>query len=182
MNEHAESLSLKEQIAEDWRCNGRDWRYPGFRAIAVHRLGEHVLGKSGFKNKLAQKLYWILFRHVRNHYGIEIMTGAKIGRRFKIAHQGAIVIHCSSTIGDDCLIRQGVTLGAASARTSDDAPTLEDGVELGAGAMVLGDIVVGRHSKLGCNVVLTESVPEYAVVVVDKPSIRIKKPEMTNAA
>src|SRR2546421_12212487 len=94
-------LPLWHTIHEDWIAHGRDWTRPGFRAIAVHRFGN-------WRMRIANKylraplsvIYRMMFRHVRNHYGIELPYSAIVGRRVVIEHQGAIVIHGNSVIGD----------------------------------------------------------------------------------
>ncbi len=163
-------------IRKDWAANGRDWFSLGFRALAVHRIGEFALG---LDNKLLRlplwRVYWFLQRHCRNR-GIEIPPQVKIGQNVKISHQGAIVFHPSAVIGDGCHIRHSVTLGAASTRRSADAPTLHDNVDLGAGVAILGGVVIGEGSRIGANVVLTESVPADSVVVVARPQILVKQP------
>ena len=80
---------------------------------------------------------------VRNVYGIQLSPQTQIGRRLRIVHQHGIVIHKSAVIGDDCLIRHGVTIGAAR---GPGAPRLGDRVEVGAGAVLVGNIRIGDVS------------------------------------
>ncbi len=173
MSDYGQSIITR--IRSDWEANGRDWFSLGFRALAVHRIAESALV---FENKFVRfllwRIYWFCQRHCRNR-GIEIPPQAKIGRRVRISHQGAIVFHPASVVGDGCHIRHCVTLGAASARRSSAAPTLEHSVDIGAGAALLGDIVVGANSRIGANVVLTESIPADSVVIVDRPKILIRQ-------
>jgi serine acetyltransferase len=132
---------LWAQIREDWIAHGRDWTRPGFRAVAVHRLGNW---RMRIRPKVLRApfsvLYRRLYRRVRNVYGIELPYSAVLGRRVVIEHQGAIVIHGSCVIGDDCVIRQGVTLGNRTMDRPLDAPRLGRGVNVGAGAKVLGAV------------------------------------------
>src|SRR4051794_38086910 len=118
-------MGLWAQIREDWIAHGRDWTRPGFRAVAVHRFGNW---RMRIGNKIVRApfsvLYRMMFRRVRNHYGIELPYSAVIGRRVVIEHQGCIVIHGNSRIGDDSIIRQGVTLGNKTLTRPMDAPTL----------------------------------------------------------
>jgi serine O-acetyltransferase len=104
-------------------------------------------------------VYFALYRHVRNHYGIELPFSAKLGRRVVIEHQGAIVIHGSSVIGDDCIIRQGVTLGNRTLSAPFDAPVLGKKVNVGAGAKLLGLVRVGDGANIGANSVVLRDVP-----------------------
>jgi serine O-acetyltransferase len=151
-------------IAEDWRAHGRDWTRPGFRAVAVHRFG---VWRMGVRPKLLRAplsaLYRVLFRRCRNVYGIELPYSVTLGRGVVFEHQGGVVIHGNSVIGDRCIIRQGCTLGLKRLDALYDAPTLEEGVQLGAGAVVLGKIVIGAGATIGANAVVTIDVPPGAV-------------------
>ena len=81
-----------------------------------------------------------MYRRCRNGYGIEIPYSAKIGRRVVIEHQSGIVIHGNCEIGDDCVIRQGCTLGNKTLDRPFDAPKLGRRVNVGAGAKILGAV------------------------------------------
>lgn len=159
-------LSLWQQIVEDWDAHGRDWTKPGFRAIAVHRFG---VWRMGVKPKLLRAplsvFYRMLFRKVRNTYGIELPYTAKVGRRVIIEHQSAIVIHGSCEIGDDCIIRQGVTMGNRYLERPFDAPKLGSRVNVGAGAKLFGAIAIGDDANIGANAVVLKDIPAGATAV-----------------
>ncbi len=106
-----------------------------------------------------------LFRFCRNWYGIELPHTAVIGRRLVIEHQHGIVVHGRVRIGDDCTIRQGVTLGNKTADRPMDAPTLGDRVNVGAGAKVLGAVTVGDDAQVGANAVVVKDVPAGSIAV-----------------
>jgi serine O-acetyltransferase len=116
-------------------------------------------------------LYRMMQRHVRNHYGIEMYDTATIGRRLEIGHQGAIVIHEYAVIGNDCTIRQAVTIGAAGSWSATTAPILGDHVDVGAGAKILGKIKVGDNTRIGPNVVLMTDLPAGAIAFVEPPRV-----------
>src|SRR5207342_448332 len=97
--------------------------------------------------------------------GIEIHPGATIGRRFFIDHGMGVVIGETAEIGDDVMLYHDVTLGGRSMAKVKRHPTLEDGVTIGAGARVLGPVVVGRGAQIGANAVVVRDVPAGAVVV-----------------
>ena len=80
-----------------------------------------------------------------------------------IEHQGAIVIHGASVIGDDCIIRQGCTLGLRRLDDPGAAPILGKGVSLGAGAVLLGRITIGDGATIGANAVVLDDVPPGAI-------------------
>ena len=159
-------LSLFAQIREDWIAHGRDWTKPGFRAIAVHRFGNWRM-RIGSKIVRApfSVLYRMMFRHVRNHYGIELPYSAVVGRRVVIEHQSCIVIHGNSVIGDESIIRQGVTLGNKTLASPLDAPTLGKRVNVGAGAKILGAVNIGDGASIGANAVVLQNVPAGAVAI-----------------
>ncbi len=173
----SEPIGLRAQITEDWEVHGRDWTLPGFRAVAVHRFG---VWRMGIKNRWLRApcsiLYNFLYRYVRNHYGIELLYTVKVGRRLMIGHQGTIVFHENSQVGDDCIIRHGVTLGAGSHKRSHDAPRLGNRVQIGAGAMILGPITIGDGAAIGANAVVTSDVPPGAKVIVAPAQIVPRHP------
>ncbi|WP_297075365.1 serine acetyltransferase [Thermoleptolyngbya sp. M55_K2018_002] len=153
-------LSLWQQIKEDWIAHGRDWTKPGFRAVAVHRFG---VWRMGIEPKLLRApfsiLYRAMFRHVRNVYGIELPYTVQLGRRVIIEHQGAIVIHGQTVIGDDSVIRQGVTMGNRYLDRPTEAPRLGKRVNVGAGAKILGAVTLGDDANVGANAVVLKDVP-----------------------
>ena len=110
--------------------------------------------------------------------GIDIHPGAHIGAHFAIDHGTGIVIGETTTIGENCMLYHGVTLGAFNL-TSKDAngdlrrgsenkrhPDLEDSVTVYPGATILGDTRIGHHSTIGGNVWLTNSVEAYSLVTI----------------
>jgi serine O-acetyltransferase len=117
-----------------------------------------------------------MYRYIRNHYGIELPRTTIIGRRLRIGHQAGIVIHPRAEIGDDCLIRQNVTIGAASDERTWEAPKLENGVQIGCGAAILGQITIGEGARVGPNAVVMTNIPAGATVCAP-PSRIIQLPE-----
>ena len=168
--------SLLEQLKEDWVANGRDWTRPGFRAVAIHRFGVWLQGRQSWLwrvfllRALLWRLYRLLYRFVRNHYGIELYYTTSIGRRFVIGHQGGIVIHPKAFIGDDCVIRQNVTIGALSLNRK-EGPRLGNRVEVGCGAAILGKICIGDDVRIGPNAVVMSNVAAGLTVFVAPPRL-----------
>jgi serine O-acetyltransferase len=159
-------LSLWQQIREDWEAHGRDWTKPGFRAVAVYRFG---VWRMQVEPKLLRAplslLYRSLYRKVRNGYGIDLPYTVKLGRRVVIEHQNGIIIHGYSVIGDDSIIRQGVTLGNRYLDRPYDAPTLGARVNVGAGAKILGNVTIGDDASIGANAVVLSDVPNGQTAV-----------------
>jgi serine acetyltransferase len=153
-------MNLRQQIREDWEAHGRDWTMPGFRAVAVHRFGNW---RMGIGNKVLRApfsvIYRWFYRKVRNQYGIDLPYTVELGRRVIIEHCGAIVINGYSKIGDDCILRQGVTLGMRSLDRSNEAPDLGARVDVGAGAKILGRVRIGDGVQIGANAVVLQDLP-----------------------
>lgn len=132
---------------------------PGMRAIWAYRR-HHWLwthGAKGFARYLSTRS--------RHKFGVEIHPGAVIGRRFAIDHGMGIVVGETTIIGDDCMLYQGVTLGGTGKETGKRHPTLGNGVVVGVGAKVLGNINLGDYVKVGGGAVVVKDVPPYCTVV-----------------
>ena len=161
-----EHFSLLQQIKEDWIAHGRDWTKPGFRAVAVHRFG---VWRMTIQPKLLRVpfsvLYRALYRRIRNVYGIELPYTVNLGRRVIFEHQSGIVIHGNCSIGDDSIIRQGVTLGNRYIEKPFEAPQLGKRVNVGAGAKIFGNVKIGDDTKIGANAVVLSNVPPDTTVV-----------------
>jgi serine O-acetyltransferase len=133
--------------------------YPGVHVLWLHRLN-HRLWREGFKS-----LARVLSHVARWLTGIEIHPGASIGRRFFIDHGMGVVIGETAEIGDDCTLYHGVTLGGTTWEGGKRHPTLCDNVVVGAGAKILGPVVIGAAARIGSNAVVLKDVPEGATVV-----------------
>ena len=133
--------------------------YPGFHALFMHRI--------------AHKLYYWRFHllaRLISHFtrfftGIEIHPAASIGRRFFIDHGMGVVIGETTIIKDDVLLYQDVTLGGTGKEHGKRHPTLLNGVVVGAGAKVLGNITIGENVRIGAGSVVIDDVPEHSTVV-----------------
>lgn len=167
---HVKPRGLWATLAEDVRCVfSRDPAarntlevltiYPGVHAVFAHRLANR-LWRAGWR--YPARLLSHLARIVTS---IDIHPGATIGRRFFIDHGCGVVIGETAEIGDDVTLYHGVTLGGTSWNPGKRHPTLESGVVVGAGAKILGPIVVGRDARIAANSVVIENVtPEMTVV------------------
>jgi serine O-acetyltransferase len=106
---------------------------------------------------------------IRHHFwsavsGAEIPLNSKIDESVRFPHPNGVVIHPDAHISNGCIIMQQVTIGVKSG-TGDDVPHLEPGVEVGAGAKILGPITIGANSVIGANAVVIHSVPPGSIVV-----------------
>lgn len=133
--------------------------YPGVHAVMFHRLS-HALWNIGLK-WLARVISTI----ARWLTGIEIHPGAVIGRRLFIDHGMGVVIGETAEIGDDCTLYHGVTLGGTSWDGGKRHPTLGNNVVVGAGAKILGPIIIGNNARVGSNSVVVKPVEDSTTVV-----------------
>ena len=133
--------------------------YSGLHALWFYRLN-HWLWNHGMR--LLSR--W-LSQVARLLTGIEIHPAAQIGRRLFIDHGMGVVIGETSVIGDDVTLYQGVTLGGTGKEKSKRHPTIGNGVVIGAGARVLGNIRVGDNSRVGAGSVVLRDVPDNATIV-----------------
>jgi len=133
--------------------------YPGLHAVWAHRVA-HALWRNGFKG-----LARLISNISRFTTGIEIHPGAQIGPGFFIDHGMGTVIGETAEVGADVTLYHNVTLGGVSWEKVKRHPTLEDHVVVGAGAQILGPIVIGSHSRIGANSVVVKDVPPGSVVV-----------------
>ena len=133
--------------------------YPGVHAIAAHRLA-HKLHKSGH-TFMARAIS----QGARFATGIEIHPGATIGKGLMIDHGMGVVIGETAEIGDNCTIYQGVTLGGTGKDVGKRHPTLGNNVMIGAGAKVLGPMMIGDNSKVAANAVVLSEIPENSTAV-----------------
>jgi len=173
---------LLRLIREDWETYWRDSSRPGFRAMVVYRFGRWI---RQFPRPLYLPLalvYRTLYRWIRNHYGIDLYYTTRVGRRVVLANQGNIQIHKSAVIGDDCIIRQNVTIGAVSGPRIEEAPVLEERVEVGAGAVIIGKVRIGAGARIGPNVVVMTSIPAGAIVVAPPPRVLVPPQPASKAA
>ncbi len=133
--------------------------YPGVHAIIMHRINHQLWG---WGLKWLARVFSLFARWIT---GIEIHPGARIGRRFFIDHGLGVVIGETTEVGDDCTLYQGVTLGGTSWDKGKRHPTLGNNVVVGAGAKILGPILIGDGGRVGSNAVVVKEVPAGATVV-----------------
>ncbi len=155
--------------------------YPGLEAITIYRIAHELLLLG------VPLIPRMMTEYAHSKTGIDIHPGARIGPSFFIDHGTGVVIGETCDIGSHVKLYQGVTLGALSfprdangniIRGQKRHPTLEDEVVVYANATILGgSTVVGHHAVVGSSVWLTESVAPYSVVLMEKPSLRIKGPQ-----
>ena len=167
--------SLLALIREDLSCHqGRPFA-PGFQAVAAYRFGHWGLQQPKLIRKACTAVFAVIYTFIKNVYGIELPSSARVGRRLHLGHQHGLIIHPFAEIGDDCMIRHGVTLGVAGAgREWTDAPRIGNGVEISPGAVIIGDIHIGDGARIGPNAVVINDVPAGATVWPKPPRVLLK--------
>ena len=133
--------------------------YPGLHAVLWHRLA-HALWTRGLR--LPARFTSHLGRMLT---GIEIHPAARIGRRLIIDHGMGVVIGETAEIGDDVYLYHQVTLGGTSSDRGKRHPTVGNGVIVGAGAKILGNITIGDNARVGANAVVVQAVGANETVV-----------------
>ncbi len=165
-----------ENLREDWRTYDRQWSRQGLWVMVVYRFGNW---RYTIKNRairmpfsFAYKLLKVLSEILT---GIDLPCETKLGRRFRIDHFGGIVISGDAVFGDDCIVRNGVTVGL---RHTDQrgSPVIGDRVDIGAGAKILGPIRIGDDVAIGANAVVITDVPSSSIAVGVPAKIRPRKP------
>jgi len=133
--------------------------YAGLHAVWFYRVNHWL-----WNHRLGLAARW-LSQFARFLTGIEIHPGAKIGRRLFIDHGMGVVIGETTTVGDDVTLYQGVTLGGTGKEHGKRHPTIEDGVVVGGGAKILGNITIGKNCRIGAGSVVLRNVPDNSTVV-----------------
>lgn len=142
--------------------------YPGFHILVYHRIAHFFyINKCFFLARIISQVG-------RLFTGIEIHPGAKIGKRLFIDHGMGIVIGETAEIGDDCTIYHQATLGGTGKDKNKRHPTIGSNVMVGAGAKVLGAIIIGNNVKIGAGAIVLKNV-EDNVTVVGTPINRVIK-------
>lgn len=136
----------------------------GFKYIFWMRSCTYVVS-----NPILKLIFFLPCRMMLRHYqyrlGISISYKTKIGPGFFIAHYTGVFIHDDAVIGKDCNISQGVTIGKKNGGKYAGSPTLGDGVYLGPGSKIIGNIHLGDHVAVGANAVVTKDAHAHSILV-----------------
>ncbi|MGA9254615.1 MAG: serine O-acetyltransferase [Roseobacter sp.] len=132
--------------------------FKGYQAMQAYRLG-HYLWTQGHRD-----LAYFVQMRVSEIFGVDIHPAARIGKGIMIDHAHSIVIGETAVVGDNVSMLHSVTLGGTGKEEEDRHPKIGDGVLIGAGAKVLGNIKVGKCSRIAAGSVVLEDVPECKTV------------------
>lgn len=151
-------------IAEDFRTHDRDWGSQGFWTLFWHRFGNWRMSVRPKLFRIPLTIvYRIMFKACEIFCGIMLPYNMPVGRRVKFEHFGGMVFSARS-IGSDVILRQNTTLGISGLADLNAKPTICDGVQVGAGAVIVGNITVGAGAIVGANTVVTRDVAPGDVV------------------
>lgn len=154
-----------DQIKEDWQTYGKDISCPGLWVMVIYRFGR-------WRYKITPRwlrvpfsvLYKTLKTFMQMITGIELPCETKIGKRFRIDHFSGIIISGDTVIGDDVVVRNGVTIGLKHTGQR-GSPVIGNNVDIGAGAKILGSITIGDNVVIGANAVVIHDVPSNSLAV-----------------
>ncbi|UUV17137.1 serine acetyltransferase [Fusobacteria bacterium ZRK30] len=153
-----------ENIKKDYMNHNREFFNVGFSAMVVYRFGRW---RYSIKNKFIRKpfsfIYKLLYFNIKK-CGIELPCEVILGDNFQIHHNGGIVVSGYTQFGNNCIIRNGVTIGTARIDRI-EAPVIGNNVNMGTGAKILGGIVIGDNVDIGANAVVLKDIPNNCIAV-----------------
>lgn len=163
-----------DNLREDWQTYGRDPFAPGLWVMVVYRFGRW---RYTIRWRLLRMpfsfLYKLAFTLVMILTGAELPCEAKVGRRLRIDHSHGLVVSGDAQLGDDVVLRNGVTIGLRRTGTR-GSPVLGNRVDVGAGAKILGHIRIGDDSSIGANSVVLTDIPGGSVAVGMPAEVRVR--------
>ncbi|MFI3190099.1 serine acetyltransferase [Crenothrix sp. D3] len=164
-----------ENIREDWRTYEGDLTRQGLGVMLVYRFGRwrYTIQQQWLRLPMSI-LYKILKLLSQILTGIDLPCEVQVGRRLIIEHFGDIIISGDTVIGDDVIIRNGVTIGLKRTGIA-GAPIIGNRVDIGAGAKILGAIHIGDDVVIGANAVVLKDIPANSLAVGVPATIKPRK-------
>ncbi len=132
--------------------------FKGYQAVQAYRVAHHLWGIGKYD------LAYFFQMRVSEIFGVDIHPAARIGKGIMIDHAHSVVIGETAVVGDNVSMLHSVTLGGTGKEEEDRHPKIGDGVLIGAGAKVLGNITIGRCSRIAAGSVVLEAVPPCKTV------------------
>jgi serine acetyltransferase/acyl-CoA synthetase (AMP-forming)/AMP-acid ligase II len=164
-NMNPPGLSFRALVAEDFRTNDASLFHQGFLMLLVHRFGNR---RMAVRAKLLRApltvIYRILNKLTQILFGMKLDYTVQVGRRVKLEHFGGMILGARA-IGDDVVIRQNTTFGIRSIDDVNAKPIIGNAVDIGAGAVIVGNVTIGENSIIGANSVVFTNVPPNSVVM-----------------
>jgi serine O-acetyltransferase len=154
-----------DNLQEDWRTHDRQLFRQGLWVMAVYRFGRW---RYNIRRRWIRAPFSGIYKFLKLLSeiltGIELPCEAIVGKRFRIDHFGGIIISGDAVFGDDCVVRNGVTVGLRHTGKS-GSPVIGSRVDIGAGAKILGAIRIGDDVAIGANAVVLIDVPPNSIAV-----------------
>ena len=151
-------------IAEDFRTHDSEFFSQGFWALFWHRFGNWRMSLKPRIVRVPFSLcYKVMHKVTQWVCGIDLPYSMPVGRRLKLEHFGGMIL-VADRIGDDVMVRQNTTFGIAGLHAPRGRPRIGDRVEIGVGAVLVGDIEIGAGAIIGANAVVVKDVAPGAVV------------------
>jgi serine O-acetyltransferase len=154
-----------ELIREDWKTYEGDLTRQGLWVLMVYRFGRW---RYGIRQRWLRLPYSFLYKILKLSSqiltGIDLPCEVQIGRRLVIEHFGGIIISGDTVLGDDVVIRNGVTIGLKRTHQP-GAPVIGNRVDIGTGAKILGAITIGDDVVIGANAVVLQDIPAHCLAV-----------------
>jgi len=167
---------MYDNIRADLRSYKGKWWEQGFWVMLVYRFGRWRYGvRPVLLRKALSLLYKIAYKLIQIITGIDLPCEAQVGRNFIIDHFGGIIVSGYARFGDNCRIRNGVSVGLRRVE-SPCAPVIGNNVDIGAGAKLLGEITIGDNVLIGANAVVITDVPSNSVAMGVPAIIRPRQP------
>lgn len=135
-----------------------------FRITFWFRIGSYLARQKGILFKLLYGIVFLIHKHNQYLTGIQLPIGTQIGEGLCFAHFSCIIINSTCTIGDNCTIFQGVTIGSVRGNKG-GVPIIGNNVVLTSGAKIIGGIKIGHNVIIGANAVVVSDIPDNSVAV-----------------
>jgi serine O-acetyltransferase len=164
-NQNPPDISFLKLVAEDYRTNDSSIFHQGFVMLLMHRLGNLRMDIRWKSLRIVPTLLCRLFNKLTQIlFGMKLDYTVKVGRRVKLEHFGGMILGARE-IGSDVWIRQNTTFGIRSVDDVRAKPVIGNFVDIGAGAVIVGNITIGDNSIIGANTVVFSNVPPNSIVI-----------------
>lgn len=164
-NMNPSGIAFWDLVREDYRTHDSDIFSQGFWMLFIHRFGNW---RMSVRTKLLRAPLTLIYRFFNKMtqiwFGMKVDYVIIIGRRVKLEHFGGMILGARS-IGNDVIIRQNTTFGINSPDDMNAKPIIGDGVDLGAGVVIIGNVTIGENSIVGPNSVVLNDVPPNSIVL-----------------
>jgi serine O-acetyltransferase len=174
-NANPEGLGFWQLVREDFATNGNNLGSQGFWALFWHRFGNWRMGLPSAIRPPFTVIYRIMFKATEIFCGIHLPYAVPVGRRVALDHFGGMIL-VARAIGDDVTIRQNTTFGISRKDALRAKPIIGNRVDIGAGAVIIGNVHVGDDAVIGANAVVTADVPPNCLALGVPAKVKERKP------